>query len=762
MLNIYFLIDLFVVIALIALGLLTFLKNRYLVLNRIFIVFCICISVWIMANYISNDLHNPPQVATVATYFVFGFSFAAAFLLNKFVIILTGDKKAASIIKKCYIPLLLVGVSAFTPLIVKGSVKQDQLYAVTFGPFIYVYFVVLLLLLVNAMYILWRNIRVSEGKQKARLRVLFRSMYISLTLVMVTQSLLPAVTGWFGLTNIGILPMSIMVFGLYYSVVKHGLFNIRLIIARSIGYILSILTLGLAYGAVVFLVINNFVLDSASRTMQEFVFTATAIAMAFTFQSIKLFFDRITRRIFYRDAYDTQAFLDRLNNVLVENIEINKLLTEVTKVIEDNLKASFTLFSIRETSYFDRRIISDSSIGITEDDIRVINKQAIHMREKVIVSDFLEEDHKDLKDILIKNDIAVLVRLVATLDYDVEGVGSIIFGQKKSGNPYNKQDIQNLEIIANELVIAIQNGLRFEEIEKFNSTLQDKVDDATRKLKKINDKLKQMDETKDEFISMASHQLRTPLTSVKGYLSMVLEGDAGEINEMQHKLLDQAFISSQRMVYLIADLLNVSRLRTGKFVIEAVSSNLADVVEGEVHQLIDTATARGLTLTYQKPENFPTVMIDETKIRQVIMNFMDNAIYYSKDDGHINVELKDKGDIIEYTVSDDGIGVPKAEQHHLFTKFYRAANAKKARPDGTGLGLFMAKKVVVAQGGSIIFKSDPGKGSTFGFSFQKSKLAALAEREGDTSEVSSTQTKKKTEPNSDVSEVGSTATTKTT
>src|SRR5690606_19036450 len=197
-----------------------------------------------------------------------------------------------------------------------------------------------------------------------------------------------------------------------------------------------------------------------------------------------------------------------------------------------------------------------------------------------------------------------------------------LFGPKKSGNPYNKQDIQTLEIIANELVIAIQNALRFEEIEKFNATLQDKIDDATKKLQKTNEKLKALDETKDEFISMASHQLRTPVTSVKGYLSMVSEGDAGEVSEMQHKLLDQAYTSSQRMVYLIADLLNVSRLRTGKFLIEPVATNLADVVDGEAHQLMPTAKGRDLTLEFNKPDNFPTLMLDETKIRQVIINFM--------------------------------------------------------------------------------------------------------------------------------------------
>src|SRR5690606_4858412 len=166
-------------------------------------------------------------------------------------------------------------------------------------------------------------------------------------------------------------------------------------------------------------------------------------------------------------------------------------------------------------------------------------------------------------------------------------------------------------------------------IQQFNITLQQKIDDATKKLRHANEKLKEMDQTKDDFISMASHQLRTPLTSVKGYISMVIEGDAGKISATQRKLLDQAFVSSQRMVYLIADLLNVSRLKTGKFIIEPKEVNLADVVEGEIAQLTETAKGRDLELTYKKPKDFPSLMLDETKIRQVIMNFADNAIYYT-------------------------------------------------------------------------------------------------------------------------------------
>lgn len=294
-------------------------------------------------------------------------------------------------------------------------------------------------------------------------------------------------------------------------------------------------------------------------------------------------------------------------------------------------------------------------------------------------------------------------------------VGLLVVGYQSPVTSLTQQDTTLIDQLADSVGVALDNKLLFEENQS-----------VLRQLRDSNDKLRELDEAKDDFISMASHQLRTPLTSVKGYISMIKEGDAGHITPQQKQMLEQAFFSSQRMVYLIADLLNVSRLRTGKFVIESTPVDIAQIVNEEIEQLIEIAKSRQLTLEYHKPktDKKPTLlMLDEVKTRQIIMNFVDNAIYYTPADGHITVELIDKPNSIELRVSDDGIGVPHSEQPHLFTKFYRAGNARKVRPDGTGLGLFMAKKVIVAQHGSLIFQSKEGEGSTFGFIFSKHKLA---------------------------------------
>ena len=364
--------------------------------------------------------------------------------------------------------------------------------------------------------------------------------------------------------------------------------------------------------------------------------------------------------------------------------------------------------------------MTNQRLTLTEEATNLIKKALSTTEQSLIFVDTLDEKYVEVQKNLQHYNISVVAK-VSSHTGD-EAIGYLILGPKKSGNLYNSQDLGLVEIVANELVIAIQNALRFQEIENFNLTLQARIDDATKKLRQANDKLRALDETKDDFIFMASHQLRTPLTSVKGYLSMVLDGDVGKVSKPQREMLGQAFFSSQRMVYLIADLLNVSRLKTGKFIIEPSPVDLAEIIDQELSQLGETASSKSLNINYDKPKSFPTLMLDETKTRQVIMNFVDNAIYYTPAGGKINVRLIDNPNIIELRIEDNGIGVPKAEQHHLFTKFYRAGNARKARPDGTGLGLFMAKKVVIAEGGSIIFESTEGKGSTFGFVFPKAKL----------------------------------------
>jgi signal transduction histidine kinase len=170
------------------------------------------------------------------------------------------------------------------------------------------------------------------------------------------------------------------------------------------------------------------------------------------------------------------------------------------------------------------------------------------------------------------------------------------------------------------------------------------------------------------------------------------------------------------MAFIISDFLDVSRLQTGKFEMQKTPTHLDEILNSEIDQLKVTADAHDIKLIYEPPTDLPIINCDQNKIRQVMMNMIDNAIFYSRVDKRIEISLyqKDRGNIV-FMVRDYGIGVPHAEQHKLFEKFFRASNARQARPDGTGVGLYMARKIIVAHEGSIIFESRENVGSIFGF-----------------------------------------------
>lgn len=431
-------------------------------------------------------------------------------------------------------------------------------------------------------------------------------------------------------------------------------------------------------------------------------------------------------------ATDVEKVTQLIANVLLDDSDFNFSAIYVTDKFKSYMTAQ-GMASRQRLPDSARQIIKSHLVKISlQTSQEGIFWQAIASQKVQIAANFTDF----IKNIPSEDDQALKTALgVSSLFVCPLRASNQLIGVLAIGLPLNESDItpylHNLaERLTGAVSIAVENHLLYEELQE-----------ATAKLKVQNTKLQELDKTKDEFISMASHQLGTPLTAIKGYLEMVADGDAGAVNDKQKEMIQKAFSGAQKMVYLIADMLNVSRLQTGKFIIDNKPTYLPDVVQGEVDQLTEGVKEREITLTYKKPSEFPTLNLDETKVRQVIMNFLDNALYYTPKGGKIEVILLSDENSVSYQVTDTGIGVPKAVQHHLFSKSFRADNAKKTRPDGTGLGLFMARKVIAAQGGALIFRSVEGQGSTFGFSFPRKtteiKKAAAPVPKGDAPEATS-------------------------
>ncbi|KKP98843.1 MAG: Two-component sensor kinase [Parcubacteria group bacterium GW2011_GWD2_38_12] len=228
--------------------------------------------------------------------------------------------------------------------------------------------------------------------------------------------------------------------------------------------------------------------------------------------------------------------------------------------------------------------------------------------------------------------------------------------------------------------------------------------------------LRELDKLKSEFISVAAHQLRTPLSAVKWAVKMVIDGDVGPVNEEQKNILDQGYKSNERMIALINDLLDVSRIEAGRFEYEFLESSLEDLIETSIQEFQQIVKHKSISLKYHKPEKpLPKVKMDSLKLKMVIENLVDNAVKYTAPGGQVEVLFKYYRSIIEVIVSDSGVGIPKDQLPQLFSKFFRAKNVIRMQTDGTGLGLFIAKKIVEEHGGIIWVESEEGRGTKMHF-----------------------------------------------
>lgn len=246
---------------------------------------------------------------------------------------------------------------------------------------------------------------------------------------------------------------------------------------------------------------------------------------------------------------------------------------------------------------------------------------------------------------------------------------------------------------------------------------KEKIEELASELKKRNEELKKLDAAKSEFISIASHQLRAPLTAIKGYVSMILEGSYGAIPQESKEPLERTFLSSEKLVSLVSDLLNLSRIESGKIKYEFKTTNLQNVISNAVKELEEVAKNGEVQIDFSKEEKDIKVNGDERKLHEVFMNLLDNAIKYAPK-GIINIgsRVKNMGSSkkVLITISDNGIGIPKEEMSKLFSKFGRTEDSQKIRPDGMGIGLYFVKRVVEDHGGKVWVESEGvGKGSAF-------------------------------------------------
>jgi signal transduction histidine kinase len=227
---------------------------------------------------------------------------------------------------------------------------------------------------------------------------------------------------------------------------------------------------------------------------------------------------------------------------------------------------------------------------------------------------------------------------------------------------------------------------------------------------------KLIERTKSEFVSLAAHQLRTPLSAVKWIFTMLLDEELGKLTEEQKDFLKDGYVSNQRMINLVNDLLNVARIEEGRYIYNLALIDAEKLIAPVINSYKSFYKERNINFAFRKyPSKMPKVFVDVDKVRIVLENILENALSYTSPKGAVTVSLKYSKKEIEVSVKDTGMGIPESQQKNIFKKFFRAFNVVRKETDGTGLGLFISKNIIEAHHGRIWFESEENKGSAFHF-----------------------------------------------
>ena len=239
---------------------------------------------------------------------------------------------------------------------------------------------------------------------------------------------------------------------------------------------------------------------------------------------------------------------------------------------------------------------------------------------------------------------------------------------------------------------------------------------ATEQIQKTNEKLKYVDKLKDEFVSLASHELRTPMTAIKSYVWLIINNKAGHLEDKTREYLNRVYISTERLIRLVNEMLNISRIESGKVKLNEESVDIKQLIADIQKEFQPKAEELGLSWSAEVPDSLPHLTIDRDKIHQVFENLIDNALKYTAKGGSVRIRCVASDEHIEFSVTDTGKGIHPDDMEKLFSKFGRLEGSYVTiTGSGSGLGLYISKQYVELHRGKIWAYSDLGKGSTFVF-----------------------------------------------
>jgi len=700
------------------LGPVVYFKNRKKIVNKTFGLFCFFVAIWSYFYFLwqisttaSDALFWSRALMVGAIFIPISYFHFILGLLNKI-----QEKK--KILITGYLVFFFFFLLNFTSLFVKSVTPKLNFNfwpnaGILYSPFLILWFFYAL----YTIYLLFKEYSTSFGTTKSQLRYILLGTIVGY-LGGTTNYLLwydipiPPVGNWTAVLYLGIVA---------YAIVKYRLMDIRFILGRGAVYGLSLITI-IASASLLMLGSNRF--------LSTIPFNITAISILIInillFQPIFRFFEKFASKYFYYTFYSYQTVLTDLGKRLTQFLDLDKLSSLIVNTLMNTMKLDRTVVLLREPGNGDYQIQKnigfreENGISLIKDNFLTIylertQKPLVYEEISLIVRDVENKKEKERLETLKTNMKKIEAALCLPLLMERKIIGMIVLGSKISGDAYSEQDIDLLTNLSNQASIALQNAKLYSETKGFSEKLEREVEKRTKELSEAYEELKKLDRAKSEFVSIASHQLRTPLTAIKGYISMMLENSYGRAPKKMQKPLENIYASNERLIKLVNDLLNISRIEAGRMEVQPEETSVEEILKSIVEELKNEVERKGIYLKTEFPKGTKVkkISIDKDKIRQVILNIIDNAIRYTNRGG-ITVRTLTKDNKYQIEVADTGEGMTREEISHLFESFSRGKAGARFWTEGAGLGLYVAKKFVDMHGGKIWAQS-PGKdkGSIF-------------------------------------------------
>lgn len=702
------------VIAHLVIGTYIFLHNPKSFTNKFFALFTYVSATWGIVNYFSINQETALGTLTTARWVL---SLGVLHSFSLYLLIKNFPNSELNFRVRYIVALICLAAIVFvltqTPLVFSSIKESNNGFQPVPGPAIPAFAGLVGYFILSAFITLFKKYKQAKGVLKSQLQYLIIGVIGSVLLIFITNFLFVIVLEITALLPLGPTYTLIFIGSAAYAIVAHQLFDIRVIIRRTVVYSGLLAFTLLTYSMIVFFFAEIFGRQQSLDPRTFIANLAAATLIAFGFEPLRRWLTAITDKYLFKAEYDPQTVLAKLSEELSNSVDLREATQSLVTLVKDEMRlshAAVITFGEEKNAVIVKEVTQSGYKDPSVLRLRPENQllQGFARKPDVLVTDQIRRDcegngvHKshEIECRTLMVDLEKLqVALVLPILVHNKAIGMFLVGEKMSGDAFGKNEVEFLEIVATQTASAIQKARLWEE-----------------------------DQLKSEFVSIASHELLTPTAAMKGYLSMILDDHMGQVDEKAQNYLVKVRNSADRLAVLVEDLLNVSRIESGRIKINKKIYSLVESVQKAVDELKVNADKKQLDFAFVVPhEAMPEVYADDGHIYRVMVNLIGNAIKYTPSGWVRCFVSRYSPTHLLFTVSDSGLGIPKENIPHLFEKFYRADRKEIAGIQGTGLGLYISKKIVNLMGGELWVESDQGKGSTFYFTLPVATDAHRAE-----------------------------------